>query len=258
MNDLFKQVNLLYVEDDINIRPIFERFLKRKVKNLFVAGDGLEGYEMYHDLKPDLILTDIKMPKMTGIEMAKKIRETDKNIPIVVLSAHSESDFFVEAIEAGVSGYLMKPIDKNKLFTTLERNIKVALFEKNRKEQDELLQDVIDMQPSIVFLGNTDRSMLFANKIFLEFFDLDINLNDMANDKNLMYEELKKKNNVILKDISTDVFWLDYIFEGRNDSFVIQIAKDEKNLNFLVKTKHIKKQSSDDEYTIIITLIEMT
>jgi len=258
MIDLFKQVNLLYVEDDITIRPIFERFLKRKVQNLFVAEDGLEGYEMFMELKPDLILTDIKMPKMNGIEMARKIRETDKNIPIIVLSAHSESDFFVEAIEAGVSGYLMKPIDKNKLFTTLERNIKVALFEKNRKEQDELLQDVIDMQPSIVFLGNTDKSMLFANKVFLDFFDLDMNLSDMENDKDLMYEELKKKNNVILKDMNSDMFWLDYIFEGRNDSFVIQIKKDNELTNFLVKTKHIEKHSTDDEYTIIITLIEMT
>jgi len=258
MIDLFKQVKLLYVEDDITIRPIFERFLKRKVKDLIIATNGLEGYEMCMEFKPDLILTDIKMPKMNGIEMAKKIRETDKNIPIIVLSAHSESDFFVEAIEAGVSGYLMKPIDKSKLFSTLERNIKVALFEKNRKEQDELLQDVIDMQPSIVFLGNTDRSMLFANKVFLDFFDLDMDLNDMAKDKNLMYTELKKKNNVILKDMNKDTFWLDYIFEGRNNSFVIQIKKDGVLTNFLVKTKHIEKYSSEAESTIIITLIKMT
>ncbi len=72
MIDLFKQINLLYVEDDINIRPIFERLLKRKVKNLFVAQDGIEGYEMFMELKPDLILVDIKMPQMNGIEMAKK------------------------------------------------------------------------------------------------------------------------------------------------------------------------------------------
>ncbi len=72
-----------------------------------------------------------------------------------------------------------------------------------------MLQDVIDMQPSIVFLGNTDKSMLFANKIFLEFFDL-------------------------------DMFWLDCVFTGKNDSFVIQIKKDKHLTNFLVKTKHIQ------------------
>jgi len=100
--------------------------------------------------------------------------------------------------------------------------------------------------------------MLFANKIFLEFFDLDIELADIIDDQNLMYEALKTKNNVVLKDINSNVFWLDYIFEGRNDSFVIQITKDGDLTNFLVKTKHIEKHSTDDEYTIIITLIEMT
>ena len=87
MTDLFKQINLLYVEDDNNIRPLLERMLKRKVNELYVACDGQEGYDLYLKHKPDLILTDIKMPIMDGITFCKNIYHTNKEQKIIVLSA---------------------------------------------------------------------------------------------------------------------------------------------------------------------------
>lgn len=251
MNELFKEVTLLYVEDDESIRPIFERVLKRKMKKLFVACDGLEGYEMFKEFKPDMILTDIKMPKMNGLEMAKKIRETNQHIPIIILSAHSEGDFFLEAIEIGISGYLVKPIDKEKLFNLLERNAKITLFERNKKEQEELLQNVIDMQASIVFLGNKNKNVLFVNKLFLDFF-----LHNSDDPMEHIYEELKQINNVKLLDINEDIFWIDYIFLHPNEVFKISVSKNETNTELLVKTKQVINEN-DTENVIVITITQL-
>ena len=90
-NGAAKDIQLLYVEDDDNIRKVYERYLKRKVKNLLVAVDGQEGLDMYLKYKPDVILTDIKMPIMNGLEMSKKIRDLDNTIPIIVTTAHTET-----------------------------------------------------------------------------------------------------------------------------------------------------------------------
>lgn len=153
MSELLKKISLLYVEDDESIRPTLARVLERKVNKLYVASDGQEGYDMFLDFNPDIILTDIKMPRLTGIEMARKIKEHNKNIPIIVTSAHSEAGFFLEAIELGIDAYLLKPIDRSKLLSTLETNAKITLYEREKEQQQKLLQAVIDLQPSIIFFS---------------------------------------------------------------------------------------------------------
>ena len=131
-NNILKQIRLLYVEDDENIRNVLAKGLKRRVKELEVATNGLDGLKKHKTFKPDIIVTDIKMPKMNGLEMSQKIREIDKSVPIVITSAHSESDTLIKAIDIGVNGYILKPIDKNKLFDT------IILYAKSKVLEDEL------------------------------------------------------------------------------------------------------------------------
>jgi len=131
MEDNFlSQASLLYVEDDEVIRKFLEIRLSRRVKELHVAVDGQDGIEKFNQIKPDIILTDITMPRMNGIEMSKKIKEIDNQVPIVIMSAHSDTSYLLEAIKLGINGYLLKPVDKVKLFETLESNVKVKALEK--------------------------------------------------------------------------------------------------------------------------------
>ena len=130
--NILKQIKLLYVEDDDDIRGVLSKGLKRRVKELETANDGIEGFEKYKSFKPDIIVTDIKMPNMSGLEMSGKIRELDKSIPIIITSAHGESEILIEAIEIGINGYILKPINTDKLFST------VALFAKSKVLEDEL------------------------------------------------------------------------------------------------------------------------
>jgi len=133
--NFLSQATLLYVEDDEDIRTVLERRLKSKVQTLHVAHNGEEGLEKYKTYKPDVILTDVTMPKMNGIEMSRIIKDLDENIPIIIISAHNDARFLLDAIELGINGYLLKPIDKVKLFHTLEEKIKPIFLEKQIEEQ---------------------------------------------------------------------------------------------------------------------------
>jgi len=175
-NEFLSELNLLYVEDEETVRELLSQRLERAVNKLHVAKDGEDGYLQYSKFKPDLILTDISMPKLNGIEMSKKIREEDLTIPIIMLSAHSDASFLLDAIEYGITDYLTKPINKQKLFETLEKNAKVICLDKINQEQQNqikkqqsMLQTIIDNQQNICFVTDFNE-ITFANRAFLNFF----------------------------------------------------------------------------------------
>ncbi len=78
---------------------------------------------MYKDKKPDILLVDITMPEMNGLELTKKIRETDEITPIIVLSAHSHKEFLFEAIKLNLVDYLIKPVNRNEFKSLIESTI---------------------------------------------------------------------------------------------------------------------------------------
>ena len=98
-----KKLSLLYVEDDDNTREELEYFLKNKVKELYVAKNGQEGLDFFEKYQPDLIITDIQMPVMTGTKMIKLIKEKNKTIPIVIITAFNDTDYLFEAIKLNVT-----------------------------------------------------------------------------------------------------------------------------------------------------------
>jgi len=178
MNNYLEEVTLLYVEDSLAIREILSARLKKKVKKLIVAEDGEEGLAKFKEYKPDMILTDVTMPKMDGIEMARKIKEVDSYIPIIILSAHNDSTYLLEAIELGISGYLLKPVDREKMTILLETYARTVVLDKINKQQQEqilqqqsILQNIIDTDANINFVTNFD-SISFANSSFLRFFNV--------------------------------------------------------------------------------------
>ena len=104
-------LSILYVEDDEVLHESVVRYLKKFFKHVETAFDGEEGLHKYKVNTFDIVLTDIKMPKMDGIEMVKRIRAKSPEQQIVILSAHTETNYFLDSIHAGVSDYIIKPID---------------------------------------------------------------------------------------------------------------------------------------------------
>lgn len=156
-------ISVLLVEDDAVIRNIYKQILSQFIGTLHIAVDGENGYNSYLDNKPDLIITDIKMPVMNGLDMIKKIRDIDKSMRIIIMSAYGESRFFINAIEYGVKGFLVKPVDTDHLKNVILEQANEILLEK-RLQDEAHLREVAETQRDKV--ENILRSLLDITTFF--------------------------------------------------------------------------------------------
>jgi len=128
-------VSVLVVESDDILRAIYSRLVAAQAKEVLTATNGHEGFQVYKAKKPDIIITDIKLPVINGIDMIKKIRHQDKNVRVIMMSAFVEVKYFIQAIETGVKGFLTKPIDSAKLSKLLMEQIYEILLERQIEEE---------------------------------------------------------------------------------------------------------------------------
>lgn len=119
-NQISHKFSVLYVEDQKEIAEEFIEILSLFVDDIITASNGEEGLKKFNEHLPDIIISDIQMPIMTGLEMIRKIRLSDKEIPIIVTSAFNDNMYLMEAIDLGVEYYLLKPVMVNKLEERLE------------------------------------------------------------------------------------------------------------------------------------------
>lgn len=115
LKELTKEMSVLYVEDDQLIREEVGKFLSRLFATVDLAEDGQEGLELYKNGNYDIVISDINMPKMNGIEMSKSIFKEEPNQSIVIISAHNESEYLLALINSGIEYYALKPINMDKL-----------------------------------------------------------------------------------------------------------------------------------------------
>lgn len=106
---------LLYVEDEPMIREMAVEYLQNFFRQVYEASNGLEALEIYYEKKPDIIITDIEMPRMNGIEFASKIRQEDRLTPIIMSTAYTSVEYLLEATELNLIKYLVKPVEEEKL-----------------------------------------------------------------------------------------------------------------------------------------------
>ncbi len=161
-------ISVLLVEDDKISRVLYSNFLKKIVSKVFLAEDGIEGIELFRSHQPDLIISDIKMPRMDGLEMIHEIRKTDDSIKVLFVSGHKDTDYFIKSIELGVSGYLLKPIDQNKLNKIIQDIGKTLILDKKVKETEKRFRDLAELLPEIVFETDLTGKLTFVNKRALE------------------------------------------------------------------------------------------
>ena len=115
----FSNLTILYVEDDTIIRNNAISYLENYFKTVFEASDGEEAFEIYEEEQPDIIITDIKMPKLNGLELAKQIRKKDKTTPIIIATAFTDTSYLMQAVELQLIKYITKPVNSKKLKTAL-------------------------------------------------------------------------------------------------------------------------------------------
>lgn len=117
--DKLKTLTLLYAEDEEGIRRNIADSLRYYFKDVFEASNGEKAYLIYKDKAPNIILSDIHMPILNGIEFIKKVRKKDRLTPVVMITAHTDKEYLLEAVELHMEKYLVKPIELDNLFEVL-------------------------------------------------------------------------------------------------------------------------------------------
>jgi len=146
LNDLVKttrELTLLYVEDCEKTRTIALDFLGVFFSNIVTAVDGEDGWNKYNSQSFDLVITDINMPILSGLGMAKKIRSRDENIPILVLSAFNDTEYFLESIRCNIDAYLIKPFEMDQFITHIFKVVKKIDDEKKLLNYKLKLEDLV-------------------------------------------------------------------------------------------------------------------
>lgn len=118
------KTTILYIEDDEHIREYIYEFLERYNSNIHVASNAEDGLRLYEAIKPDIILADINLPKMSGIELVTKIRKKDNFTRVIISTAYTNKEFTLQAIELNITRYLVKPITSKDLIAALEKALK--------------------------------------------------------------------------------------------------------------------------------------
>lgn len=115
--------NLLYVEDDIETIDSVLYFIEKKFNDIYIANEGKQALEFIETHPIDLLLLDINIPNINGLQLAEKVRQKNSSIPILFLTAHSEKTKLLKAIKLQVHGYILKPLDINELTSSLNEII---------------------------------------------------------------------------------------------------------------------------------------
>lgn len=132
---LAKNKKVLVVDDDLQIVDIMKDILAQSFRTVTVANNGKEALEAYAKDKFDLVITDIRMPKMDGIQLCYELKKLNEDQPIIVVSAHNDSEYLMDLISIGVNDFVIKPIDMNLFF---KKVIKVLEFLLHKKEIERL------------------------------------------------------------------------------------------------------------------------
>ena len=154
-------MRVLYVEDDEDIAEEIAYFLQSRVKELYIAHDGEEGYELYKKYHPDLILTDIQMPKMNGLDMSEKIRAEDRDTPIIIISAYNDTNFLTRSISLGISNYLTKPINLSDMAHKIEKAYELQALRKELQHRNKELEAINKNLDAIVAKKTEDLEFLY-------------------------------------------------------------------------------------------------
>ncbi|HEG3762198.1 TPA: response regulator transcription factor [Campylobacter jejuni] len=120
MSQECKELIILVVEDEVKARESMINILSERFSKVIGAQNGDEGLKKFKKFKPDLVITDIAMPIMDGLDMAREIKEISDDVPIVVLSPYSEKERLLRSIDIGIDKYLIKPVDIEELFKVLD------------------------------------------------------------------------------------------------------------------------------------------
>ena len=245
-----RKYKLLYIEDNDLLRSKALVFFKKFFQIVASAEDGKTGLEEYKTVKPDIIVTDIEMPNINGIDMVKKIRENNKDVIIIFTTAYDTVEYLHDAIDLNIFKYLVKPLDIHLLVNNLLEAIMIIENKKDEEYFNNLMKTIFHEQTSLVFLLN-NQEITIANKQFYKFFNIE------------EIQQFKYKNDIgelFLEQIgflynTPEKNWYQNIKENLNKLYNVKMFNSKKEMQHFILSAKI---AEDDKDNIIIVLNNVT
>jgi DNA-binding response OmpR family regulator len=166
-NNLKNKIKVLYVEDNEEARVQTIKLLENYFNNIDVAENGQDGFKMFQENKYHIVFTDLNMPVMDGITMIEEIRKNDKKTPIVVLSAHDDTEYFLKTIHSGIDGYILKPYEFNQINDTINKVLQKVSSERAPSEKIRLNANFVWDKKNNILLKDGDVIKLTKNEVKL-------------------------------------------------------------------------------------------
>jgi DNA-binding response OmpR family regulator len=160
---LYQNLSILCVEDEKGVREPIVNTLKYYFGNVYEASDGQEGLNVYQENRPDIILCDIQMPVMDGLEMIRQIRKEDSTTPIVLLTAYNNEEYLMELINLHVQHFILKPINSK----NLEEGIANALKGRHTGSVKLTKNSFLDIDNSCLHVEDKDIALSLREVKFL-------------------------------------------------------------------------------------------
>lgn len=262
--EVLKTISVLYVEDENDVREFTSKLLTSLLRKVYVAQDGQEGLKIFEENKDDidLIISDINMPKMDGLSMCEAIKKINHEIPLVITSAHNDTNFLRRSIEIGVTTYAMKPIDLYQLMESIIKAmepiiLKKKLIELNLSLESKIEQEInkiksiLDAQDNIIIVTNKEE-ITNVNKKFLDFFGVD-NFDEFIKSKKNIFDFFQEEFGFITKEqITKQESWIKYIKDLHEIDRIVKIksALEEEKI-FAINVDYY--ENKDDYYVFSLT-----
>ena len=175
--EFLKKLTILYVEDEDVAREQLGKSLRRLFKNVILAVNGEDGYSKFKVAKAstepiDLILSDINMPKMDGLEMLEKIRIIDEEVPVMYTTARTETEYLQRAIELNVNHYALKPINLEDIVLRIQKVCEKQYYQTVIDSKNNELTNYLSIinQVSAIYKFNEQGEITFMNNLLCDLF----------------------------------------------------------------------------------------
>ncbi|MEA1956287.1 MAG: EAL domain-containing protein [Campylobacterota bacterium] len=265
LKEISANFTILIAEDDEPTRGQIQGILELFFSDVYIAKNGVEAFEIYKEKKPDIIMTDLTMPRMCGIELTKSVRELHPNQKIIVMSAHTETDIIVNAIRSNIDGYVLKPLNAMQMFEALEKTaVSLKMEKENISYQKNLELRVEKQAQELIKRLEYDSLTNLPNKIKLQ---LDFNQNRCSEFILLNIDNFSQINSayghedgdILLQKVATFLqFNIDEtIYRGNGDEFLISLKSATPD-EALELAQTIKDKIYTEHFSITQTSVRLT